>query len=78
MVPYIYGRVVITIQPVNYIIYPDYLTSFTTKYYTEMLIINNEYQVSNVSAYNTTAMFSISTLLSSQAQTVEVTYSTSI
>jgi hypothetical protein len=60
MVPYIYGRVVITIQPVNYIIYPDYLTSWTTKYITQMNIINNEYQISNVSANNISNMFSIS------------------
>lgn len=41
MVPGIYGRVVITLQPVYYIIYPDYLTSWTTKYYLEMQIVGN-------------------------------------
>ena len=78
MVPGIYGRVVITLQPCYYIIYPDYLTSWTTKYYLEMQILANEYQVSNVTVYNDTSLFSISVLLSSQAKTIEVVYTTSI
>ena len=36
MVPYVYGRVVITIQPVNYIIQPDYFTSWRTRTYQNM------------------------------------------
>ena len=41
MVPKIYGRSVITIQPVNYVIYPDYLTTWTTQNYLEMQILTS-------------------------------------
>lgn len=64
LVPFIYGRVVITLQPVDYVIYPDYLTTWTTQRFTHMNVIGNQYQISNVSHKNQSDLFSISVLLS--------------
>lgn len=40
MVPQVYGRVVITLQPVKYIVYPDYLRTWTVHTEQTMVILN--------------------------------------
>lgn len=66
LVPGLYNRITITIQPTTYIVFPDYITSFTKKQYLNMPIVDQQFQTSNVSSYNPYDMLSISVLLSAE------------
>lgn len=66
LVPGLYNRITITFQPTTYKVYPDYITSFTTKIIDDMPIVGMQFQTSNVTINNPYDMLSISILLSSQ------------
>lgn len=78
LVPGLYNRITITFQPTTFVVYPDYITSFFKRTYQTMPIVDQQFQTSNVSAYNNLDLLSISILLSSQSRVNEVVYSTII
>jgi hypothetical protein len=78
LVPEQYNRVTITFQPTSYVVYPDYITSFTKQEHLTMPIVNQQFQTSNVSINDKFDMLSISILLNSERRVNEVVYSTLI
>lgn len=75
LVPGLYNRLTITFQPTTYIIYPDYITSFSKRIVQTMPIVDEMFQTSNVTKYNDLDLLSISILISSSAKVNEVVYS---
>lgn len=78
LIPGLYNRITITFQPTTYVVYPDYITSWTKKTYLTMPIVDQQFQTSNVTTYNNLDLLSISILLSGQSRINEVVYSTLI